>query len=309
MGRTGDDRPAEGTALRAAGGLPRDPSRIRALKLFRPPAHLLLVLPATALVFVAFVYPVGVVLARSFTEPPGGLSHYQEFLHSSYLVTIFNRSFLIASLVTGISLLVSYPYAYVAATSRRSLRTVLLGVVVSSLMVSVIVRSYAWLAILDRNGALNVILSGIGLERFRVTLVHNKAGVLIGLVQYAIPLMVLPLYDIMARLNPRVLHAAASLGARPSTVFARVYFPLTFPGVAAGVALVFITTLGYFIIPAILGGPQGVMIGNVIGAEFSTFLQWGLGAALSGVLLIVAIVSFIIFYGATRRYQERRRYA
>ncbi|MFN8232233.1 MAG: ABC transporter permease [Actinomycetota bacterium] len=205
--------------------------------------------------------------------------------------------------MTAISLIVGYVVAYVAATSSRRIRTLILACVAASLFISVVVRGYSWLTILDRQGVLNSALSAAGLERWQVTLVHNIQGVVIGMIQYGIPLMVLSIYDVMRRFDERLRYAAATLGARPSVAFAKVYLPLTMPGVAAGCTIVFIATLGYYVLPSILGGAGDVMIGELIADKIQTTLDWGEGTAIAVVLLAMALVFFAVLYRVSNRLQ------
>jgi putative spermidine/putrescine transport system permease protein len=268
-----------------------------------------LLAPALILVGVAFLYPVGAMLSHSFTDGPGGLANYRELFETDVYLRVLLRTLLTALIVTLASLAIGYPYAYLAATSGPRARAVLLGVIAASLFISVIVRSYAWLAILDRNGALNTLLGAMGLDRLQTTLVHNFAGVVIGLVQYGVPLMVLPLYDNMRRFDERLRLAAATLGAPPRVAFLRVYLPLTLPGVVAGSIVVYITTLGYYIIPSILGGPENTMIGQLVATEIRSTVNWGLGSAISSLLLVVALGAFVLFYRATARFAAMRVHA
>ncbi|WP_183339529.1 ABC transporter permease [Conexibacter arvalis] len=263
-----------------------------------------LLLPALGLVALAFVYPAAELLGRSFTEPPGGFSHYQDVFGSSSLMTIVGRSALTAALVMAVSLLLGFPVAWLAANSSPRVAKLILGVVAASLFVSVIVRGYSWLAILDRNGVLNTVLGAIGLESMQRTLVHNRAGVVIGMSQYGIPFMILPLYDVMSRFDNRLLAASANLGARQWTTFWRVYVPLILPGIGAGCTIVFIATLGYYVLPSILGGPGDVMIGELIADKIQTTGDWGQGTALASVLLAVALLFFVAFYRFSLRGRE-----
>jgi len=265
-----------------------------------------LVLPPLALVGLVFIVPAGELLSRSFTEDPGGLAHYEAFFSSSALLTVLVRSAWTAAVVTAVSMAIAYPIAYIAATSSARIRTLILALVAGSLFISVVVRGYSWLAILDRRGLFNTVLDGIGLDDLQTTLVHNFAGVVIGMIQYGIPLMVFPIYDSMRRLEPTLVPAAATLGARPFAAFRQVYFPLTLPGVAAGCTIVFIATLGYYILPSILGGPGNVMIGELVADKIQTTLEWGLGAAIASVLFVVALGFFFIFYRLTLRGQAAR---
>jgi putative spermidine/putrescine transport system permease protein len=261
-----------------------------------------LAVPALALVILLFAYPTARLLLRSFTEPPGGLGNYQEVFGDAALLKILVRTVLTAAVVTLVALVLGYLYAYAAVVSGPRLRGILLTLVGASLFVSVIVRGYSWLAILDRGGALNAGLDAVGLDSLQTVLVHNFAGVVIGMVQYGIPFMVLAVYDVMRRVDPNLTKAAATLGARPSAAFIRVFWPLTLPGIIAGSVIVFITTLGYYILPSILGGPQNTMVGPVSADRSQTTLDWASATALAGVLLIVSILGFVAFLRVTRRY-------
>lgn len=264
-----------------------------------------LVLPGLLLLGAIFLYPVLSVLALSFTTEPQGLSHYHDFFGSAAFIRILGRTFWTASVVTVLALLVGYPFAYVAATTSPRLGRILIGLVAGSLFMSAIVRSYALLAILDRNGLLNSMLKAIGITDINVELVHNFSGVVIGCLQFAIPLMVMPIYAIMRRFDERYLKAAESLGAHPVTTFFLIYLPLTSSGVIAGCSIVFVTTLGYYIVPSILGGPQNMMLGQVIAIQMQTTLDWGLGTAMASVILLVALLCFGIFYRVSQNYEAK----
>lgn len=261
--------------------------------------HNSLLFPALALIAAAFLYPVIAMLVRSFTTSPGGLHFYKSVFTTGGIMTILGRSLMTAAIVTAVAVLIGYPYAYVAATARRRrVGLALVGLATASLFISVIVRSYAWLAILEPHGVLDTWLGHIGIH---VNLAHNLAGVVIGMTQYAVPFMVLSLYDTMRRLDIRLMRAAATLGASPTRSFLRIYLPLTLPGLVAGCVIVFITVLGYYIIPAILGGPHNAMIGQLIATEIQTTLNWGLGSAEGALVLLVTLIAFTVFYRATMR--------
>jgi putative spermidine/putrescine transport system permease protein len=260
-----------------------------------------LLTPAFILVALVFCYPALELLLKSFTTSPGGLSHYRDFFEAPAFVGILGRSAWTALIVTVISIVAAYPIAYLAATSSARVRAAILGTVGVSLFISVVVRGYSWLTILDRNGLMNTTFRWLGLDAMQTTLVHNFAGVVIGMAQYGIPFMVFPVYDVMRRIDPRLTHAAATLGARPSVAFLRVFLPLTLPGVIAGSTIVFIATLGYYVLPSILGGPANMMIGELIATQFQTTLDWGLGSAIATVLLASAVVCFFGFYRLSLR--------
>lgn len=253
-----------------------------------------LLTPALLLIAVCFAWPVAVLLAESFSRG-GGLANYAAFFASDGLMRILWRTLWISALIVVICLLLGYPMAYLAATANPAARTILLSVVTLSLFLSLIVRCYAWLAILDRGGMANLLLREIGLPSWQFVGVHNLTGVLIGLTQFMLPYMVLSIYDVMRRVDMRLMNASNSLGANPLRAFLTVYWPLTSPGVVSGSVIVFIMTLGYYIAPSILGGPQNMMLGEVLSTTIRTTGDWGQGAAIGSVMLAVALGVFLVF--------------
>lgn len=261
-----------------------------------------LLAPAVALVIVVFLVPLGVILIRSLTSGAGFTATYSDVFGQNLYVSVLRRTVVIALATTAIALVLAYPYAYLAATTTPRARAFLLALILSPFLVSLLVRSYGWLVLLDVNGFAGWLLRELGISEEPPQLVHNRIGVLIGLVQYALPLMVLPIYAAMRQYDVRLSQAAQTLGAGPLTVLTRVYFPLTLPGVVAGCAIVFVVTLGYFIIPAILGGAGDTMLGQLIAQQVTTTLNWALASALATVLLVAALLGFAVFY----RYSEGR---
>lgn len=254
-----------------------------------------LLLPALILLVPVFVLPTVLLLTSSVTEPPGGLEHYREALSSDLIRQVLVRSLTLTAIVTAISLAVGLPYAVAAARSGPRMRGLLLGAVASTLFFSVIVRAYAWLALLDQDGVVPKALHTVGLASADLTLAHTRTGTIIGLVQYGIPFMVMAIYDTYRRADPQLERAAAVCGANALARWRRVTLPLLAPGIAAGIIIVFITTLGYYILPAILGSPQDLMVGQLISQYVGTALNVGLGAALSCILLAVTVGAFLLF--------------
>lgn len=254
-----------------------------------------LAIPAGLFLLAGFAYPVGSLVSYSFTEAPGGLAHYGEFLGQSAYVHILGNTFRTAAVVTVVCLALGYPYAYLMATSGRTTRLLLTLVLVVSLWTSLLVRTYAWLVILDRNGPINNGLESLGLISEPLSLVHNEVGAVIGLVHILLPLMVLPLFAVMSNIDPRLSSAARSLGAAPGRAFRDVFVPLSMPGVTAGCILVFIVALGYYITPALLGDAGSTMLGELIAKQIRSLLNWGLGAAMAAVLLVITAILYMVF--------------
>jgi putative spermidine/putrescine transport system permease protein len=174
------------------------------------------------------------------------------------------------------------------------MRRLLIFAVLVPFWSSILVRTFAWLVLLQRRGLVNQALQGLGLTDAPLTLVHNRVGVLIGMAHILLPFMVLPLYSVMTRIDTSLMGAAATLGASPARGFWRVYLPLSRPGVINGTVLVFILGLGYFITPALLGGPQDTMIAQLIQSQVADFGAWGMAGALAVVLLAAVGVSFAV---------------
>jgi putative spermidine/putrescine transport system permease protein len=265
----------------------RSGGRLAAL---RPTRWSLLVVPALALLAIAFAYPVFDILRRSFTEPATGLENYRLFFDTPAYVTILRRTFVTALIVTAVCLTLGYPYAYLMTVVRPRWRVVLLAVVLVPFWTSLMVRTYSWIVLLQDTGVINDVLAALGIGR--LSLIRNTLGVTIGMTQILLPFMVLPLYSTMQGIDRRLLQAAEGLGARPLTAFWRVYVPLSLPGVTAGVTLVFILALGFYVTPALLGSPQNALLSQLIVQQVSQLLNFGAGGAMAAILLVATLVLF-----------------
>jgi putative spermidine/putrescine transport system permease protein len=269
-----------------AGRVPRWPDR-----------RMLLVLPALAVSLALFLYPVGTLLLRSLTDPEFGLHNYRALAAEPVYATSLWNTVAISAAVTLVCVAIGYPFAYSMAAAGPRARRLLVFAVLVPFWSSVLVRSFAWLVLLQRNGLVNGALMALGLADEPIPLVHNRVGVLISMSHVLLPFMVLPLYAVMVRIDPSYMKAAASLGGTPIRSFLRVYLPVTQHGLLNGATLVFVLGLGYFIVPVLLGGPREVMIAQLIHAQIAEFGDWGLAGALSVLLLCgVAVV-----FGLARR--------
>jgi putrescine transport system permease protein len=211
-----------------------------------------------------------------------------------YLMTYLN-SLKLAATSTLLCLLVGYPMAYGIARSRPATRSLLLLLVVVPFWISFLLRVYAWMGILAGHGVLNEFLLWTGLIHEPLDLLYTDTAVFIGMVYSYLPFMILPLYANLERLDVRLLEAAADLGGRPRQVFLDVTLPLSMPGVIAGCLLVFIPAMGEFVIPALLGGPDTLMIGRVVYEEFFFNRDWTVAAAVAVVLLALLVGPMVIF--------------
>jgi ABC-type spermidine/putrescine transport system permease subunit I len=204
-------------------------------------------------------------------------------------------TFDISVLVTAASLLLGYPVAYVLATAGARVRTILLLLVILPYWLDYIVRSYSWMVLLGRMGLVNRALMDLGLTAEPLSILYTRWSVAVGMVQILLPLMVLTLYAAMLRIDQSLLLAAAAHGARPWQSFWRVFFPLSLPGVYGACLLTFVTSLGFYITPALLGGRKDTMISQLIVTVSSEMLDWSLASAVSVVLLLASLAILVVY--------------
>jgi putative spermidine/putrescine transport system permease protein len=210
-------------------------------------------------------------------------------------VDVFVRTFWISVVVTIASLVLAYPVAYLLATAPERVANLLMIVVLLPFWTAVLVRTTAWMVLLQREGLINGFLRGLGVTTEPLALIHNRTGVYIAMTYVLIPFMILPIYGVMKGISPVGVRAALSLGARPFAAFRRVYLPQTMPGVSAGCLLVFIMALGYYVTPALVGGADDQMISYLIAFYTNQTLNWGMAAALSLLLLVATLLLYGVY--------------
>lgn len=210
---------------------------------------------------------------------------------------ILVRTFTVSLVVTLLCLTLGFPLAHLLATARPNLANLLMILVLLPFWTSLLVRTTAWIVLLQNEGIVNGALLYLGIIEHPLRLIFNRFGVYVAMTHVLLPFMILPLYGVMQGIKPAYMRAALSLGARPSVAFFRVYLPLTLPGVAAGCLLVFILALGYYITPALVGGAADQMISYFIAFYTTDTVNWGMASALGAVLL----VSTLALYGVYQR--------
>jgi putative spermidine/putrescine transport system permease protein len=254
------------------------------------------VVPAVLLLLLAFVAPVGWLLARAFIQPQPGLQNFAAIWRGQGYLQVLWNTVEISALVTPICVLLGFPIAHAMATGSPRLRRWLVFIVLLPFWTSLLVRTFATVILLQRNGPVNAVLIGLGLTSEPLPLLYNLTGVMAGALQVLLPFVIFPLHAAMSRIDPAFMQAALTLGARPARAFWRVYLPLTMPGLVTGATLVFISTLGYFVTPAMLGGPRQTMIAQMIQDQIAQFGNWGMAGALSLLLLAISGVLFLILH-------------
>jgi spermidine/putrescine transport system permease protein len=259
--------------------------------------------PPLAWLTVFFLLPMIAVLVYSLaTRTPGGgvvfgfaVDNYVRIGDSTLYLWAALRSLRIAIVVTIATLLVAYPVAYYLALVATRWRLALFVLLIVPWWCSILVKNFAWVAILADTGVVNRALRQIGLIDRPLKLLYNEVAVVIGLVHVLIPFMVMPIYATLERLDRRLVEAAANLGSSPFRAFLEVVLPLSLPGVTAGALLTFILGFGSFITPALLGSERTLMIANLIQAQFMEAFDWPFGAALSMVLLGLVLLLLAAF--------------
>ena len=235
-----------------------------------------------------------VYYAFTVTTPEGAtwsLENFARFFEPIYLRVLW-RSLALALVSTLICLLLGYPVAMIMAGNAFTRKNVLMLLFVVPMWMNFLLRTYAWLTILERNGFLNVLLTNLSLPR--LNLLYTNAAVVLGMVYNFLPFMVLPIYSVLSKIDKVVVEAAGDLGSNSVKVFTRVVFPLSLPGVVSGITMVFMPALTTFVISRLLGGGQFTLIGNLIEQQFLVVGDWGFGSAISMVMIILILLSMAI---------------
>lgn len=240
-----------------------------------------------------YAYPVGAMMWRSVGDPHLTIANYATLLSSDLYGLVFWITLRISLVTTVLALLLGYPVAYLLARLAPSRANLLLALVLVPFWTSILVRTYAWMVLLGRDGVINRLLLALGLIATPLRLLNTTFAVYVAMVHVLLPFMILPLFATLRSIDPQLLRAAASLGARPSAAFRQVLLPLSLPGVFAGCLLVFILALGFFITPALVGSPRDLMIAILIEQQVE-ILHWPFASALAVVLLIAAVGSFVL---------------
>jgi len=286
---------AAGWVVRLSG---RAASPRRKLMIHRAVRFQVLLAPVLMLFAVFYVYPIVRMLAISFTagrHSSFSLDQYQAVFTSSLYLSVIADTLRISAAATVGALLMGYPVAYLLARAKERAAGWLMTLLLLPFWTSLLVRTYAWMVLLQREGVVNTTLRQLGLIDRPLPTMFNEVGVLIGTTHILLPFMIFPIYSVLKGIDPDLAKAAAGLGAGPGQVFRKITLPLSLPGVGAGVMIVFISALGFFVTPALLGGGKVIVIAMTIEKLINDFVNWELAAALATVLLVVTAL-FVVLY-------------
>ncbi|WAI84757.1 MULTISPECIES: ABC transporter permease subunit [Achromobacter] len=258
--------------------------------------HFLMAAPLVVLLLVLLIYPVGQLLLLSVVDDQGfTLAQYHRLFDSSVYINVLLITLKISLWTTFFSVVAGYPVAYLISSLTAKRKTSLLFWVLLSFWTSFLVRTFAWVVLLGRNGVVNQLLQALGILDAPANLLYNFGSVLVGMVHALMPLAVLTMLSVMENIDRNLPRAASTLGARPGTAFWKIYFPLSMPGVAAAAIMVFVTAIGFFITPALLGGRKETMITQIIIDQVQQTMNWEFAGAVSVLLLVVVLVVFAIY--------------
>ena len=242
------------------------------------------------------VIPLIIIVFFSFTQETASgysftLENFKRVLNSQY-VSVFRRSLVLAFQSTVLCLIVGYPVAYFISKMKSNRRNILIMLFIVPMWMNFLLRTYAWLPILGKNGVINNFLSAIGLNT--INILYTDAAVLLGMVYNFLPFMILPIYTVLIKMDNSLIDAAADLGANKRQIFTRIIFPLSMPGVITGITMVFMPAVSTFVISRLLGGGQYMLLGNLIETQFTTMGDWNFGSALAIFMMIIILISMAI---------------
>lgn len=251
---------------------------------------LCLLAPAVAFLGLLFVVPLARLFALAFTADAGALSTFAVLAESEVYRRVLVNTFVVAIGVTVITVILAWPVAYLLSRLKGIGFAIVLYGVLFPFWISVLVRTFSWMILLERNGPINRFLKALGLTDQPLPLLFNDTGVIIGMVHVLLPYAILPLYAAMVRIDRRLLLASDGLGATLFDTFRHVYLPLSLPGLFGGATFVFLLSLGFFITPALLGGANAITLSMLIASFVTDRLAWSLAAAASLVLLVLVLI-------------------
>lgn len=256
-----------------------------------------LVLPSLLLLGIFLFWPLSNLLELSLRSPSGALSavHYERIFTRPVYLAVLQRTFEIALYVTCVCVVLGYPVAYVISRLEQTTRNRVLLFVVLPFWTGFLVRSFAWLLLLQNTGVINRYLMSLGVIERPLPLAYNLFAVLLATVHMLLPYAILSMLSVMERIDWRLVSAARSMGASPLVAFAKVYLPLSLPGVGSAGLLVFVMCIGFFVTPALLGSPRETVISQLIATQINTVLNWGFGAALAFTLLAATLLCYLVY--------------
>lgn len=255
----------------------------------------MLILPLVLFFAIFLIAPLAQILALSFTNGKDGLSldSYVKFFSNPVYIKVIATTFKISLIVTVACLILGYPVAYAMTVCSKRVSTLIMIAVMIPFWTSLLVRTYAWMILLQSNGVINTLLMNLGLIKQPLQLIHNEVGICIGMTHILLPYMILSLYPVIQGIDKNLILASRTLGAGKTSSFLRVLVPLSMPGVSCGTILVFVMSIGYFITPSLLGGTNTIMISQTIQIQVNKMMNWPFASSISIILLVFTYIILI----------------
>ena len=242
------------------------------------------------------VVPLLMILFFSLTTDSGSgyqfsLENFERLINPQY-IKIFSRSISLALISTAVCLIIGYPVAYIISKMPENRRNLLIMLFILPMWMNFLLRTYAWLPILGKNGLINTFLGNFGISP--IQFLYTNGAILLGMIYNFLPFMILPIYTVLSKIDQNLINAASDLGANKKEIFIKVVFPLSVPGVISGITMVFMPAVSTFVISRLLGGGKEMLIGNVIEQQFTTMSDWHFGSALAIILMILILISMAL---------------
>lgn len=266
----------------------------------------LLLLPAISLTLIIIIFPVFELFQSSFFDPDFTTKHVEKFFSKKLYFKVLINTVKISIGTTFLCFILGYPTAYFIAHSNKKFRGYFLFLILLPFWISILIRSYSWMAVLGIEGVINTVFISIGIIDKPIRMLYTTGTVYLAMVQIMLPIMILTIYSTMIRIEEDYIKAARILGANPFQAFIKIYFPLSFSGVASGSIIIFILSMGFFITPALVGGKKDMMIGNLINFQINQLLNWGFASFIGLVLLLTTLIIVLLFVWLTKFKIENR---
>ena len=266
----------------------------------------ILIIPAIILTTIIIIFPVFELFKTSFFDPEFTFKYLNKFFSKPLYAKVLFNTVKISLFSSLFCFLLGYPTAYFIAHTNKKFRGYLLFLILLPFWISILIRSYSWMAVLGIEGVINTTLISLGLIDTPIRMLYTRGTVYLAMVQIMLPIMILTCYSSMIRVENDYVKAARILGASPIQAFYKIYFPLSFPGVASGSIIIFILSMGFFITPALVGGKKDMMIGNLINFQINQLLNWGFASFIGLMLLISTLIIVLLFIFLTRFKIENR---
>lgn len=254
--------------------------------------HRGIIIPHVLWMSVFVVVPLILVVVYAFTTSSGSFT-FENFASMGNYASVFGRSFLLAAIATVVCFIIAYPLSYILSREGMRLQKIFVMLIMLPMWINFLLRTYAWMSILEKTGFLNKFLGLLGLPA--LNLINTPAAVVLGMVYNFLPFMVLPIYSVLSKMDSRLIEAAQDLGANQMSVFRRVVFPLSLPGILSGVTMVFVPSVSTFVISQLLGGSTNLLLGDLIEMQFlGSAYNPHLGSAIALVMMIIVIVCMLV---------------